>query len=187
MKFVHHILIDFCKKLININESTFLFLKYMLSLFILIPIFFLCFFNIVCFVGMPFYFMMEFFSGFFGKKFANLDKKVIGILSFAMSALIYSLGLAILMATLLMSAESSLNPLFFFRLWSIIVLLGLMVSIPFYSILWCFLRTFKKIFPNQCNDLNGSGKTFFISFTITALIFFFVFGCFFYYFATWLD
>ena len=159
----------------------------MLSLVISIPIFFLCFFNIVCFVGMPFYFMMEFFSCFIAKKFANLNKKFIGVLSFAMSALIYSLGLAILLATLLMSAESSLTPLFFFRVWGILVLFGLMLSIPFYSILWCFLRTFKKRFPNQCNDLNGSGKYFFISFTISALISFFVFGCFFYYFTTWID
>jgi hypothetical protein len=125
--------------------------------FAILPIFFI----IAC-IGAPFYFMMEFFSCFIAKKFANLDKKVIGILSFAMSALIYSL------------LPFMLEPISF-NSWRAFLFFGLMLSVPFYSILWCFLRTFKKRFPNQSDESTYSRKNVLTSFSITALIFSFIF------------
>jgi hypothetical protein len=147
----------------------------MLRMIISALTFFPCFFMLICFVGVPFYFMMEFFNDFFAKKFTSLNKKVMGILSFAVSALIYSLGFELLFATCIVtsmtSAEFILNPLLLFFMLSLPVLLGLVISIPFYSMMWFFIRNFEKRFPNECNEPIYSEKKHSISFIMTAVIF----------------
>ncbi len=158
--FYYDFLLTFIKNNATICYDIFVFkcMLIFLMFFAIAPIFFI----IAC-IGVPFYFMMEFFSCFIAKKFANLDKKVIGILSFAMSALIYSL-----LPFMLGSPVS-------FQSWRSFLFSGLMLSVPFYSILWFFLRTFKKRFPNQSDESTYSGKNFLTSFSITALIFSFIF------------
>jgi len=70
--------------------------------FPIVPIFSYIAFNVAIFsfitvvIVVVFHFMMESFICCLWKKCANLNKKVIGVLSFAMFALIYSLGLVIL-------------------------------------------------------------------------------------------
>lgn len=113
--------------------------------------------------GVPFYLIMHLFSYVLAKKFTNLDKKLIYVISFAISALIYSA-----VAWQMMRTPS-------FSLWLHYLLIGLMVSIPFYSTLWYFLLTFEKTFPNRSNALTHSVKNVLSSFTTTALIFSFIF------------
>ena len=149
----------------------FLILQYMPNIelyFFLITRFFLN----ICLVRVLFYFMMQFFIYVLAKKCTNLSKKFICVLSFAMSALIYSVVPFIILGTL--NIVYGLKPFLSFetlKIWSLFLLLGLMVSIPFYSILWCFLRTFKKRFPNRSHWLTHSVPNFLTSFSITALIF----------------
>lgn len=121
-----------------------------------------CFFLTICLVGVPFYFMMQFFIYFLAKKLANLDKKLIYVLSFAMSALIYSVVPVIIFENV--------------KILLLFLMLGLMISVSFYSILWCFLRTFEKVFPNRSDLEAHSAPNFLISFTITAPIFSFIFS-----------
>ena len=133
-------------------------------MFMLYLLKFLCsLFLYICLVGVPFYLIMQLFSYVLAKKFTNLDKKLIYVISFAISALIYSA-----LAWQRMRAPS-------FSLWLKCLLIGLMVSIPFYSTLWYFLRTFEKAFPNRSNALTPSVKNVWASFATTALIFSFIF------------
>ncbi len=154
---------------------SFLFLQYMLNLELysfLITRFFLN----TCLVGVPFYFMMQFFIYVLGKKCTNLSKKFICVLSFAMSALIYSVVLVVPFV-LIHSPMPFVTILLSFvtlKIWSLFLLYGLMVSVPFYSMLWCFLRTFDKVLPNRSRWLTHSVPNFLISFTTTSLIFLFI-------------
>ena len=127
----------------------------MFYLFKSIGFLFLC----ICFFGVPFYLIMQLFSYILAKNFTNLDKKLIYVISFAISAPIY-----LALVWQMMETQS-------FSLWLQHLLIGLVVSIPFYSTLWHFLRTFEEAFPNRSNALNPSVKNFLASFATTALYF----------------
>ena len=92
----------------------------------------------------------------------NLSKQSIHLISFAIPALIYSLGLPIM---------AEITPKEFFRIWLTVLFLGLLASIPFYATLWYFLGIFQRVFPNRSNKLTQLISIHFISFATTALIF----------------
>ena len=118
------------------------------------------FFVIICLVGAPFYWMIQFFIHVLTKICKNLAKESIHLISFTIPALIYSLALPLIMGTNIS-----------FRLCLGFLAFGLIPSIPFYTTLWYFLGIFQRVFPNRSNKLTQLISIHFISFATTALVF----------------